>query len=85
MMVDYSQVKEDLNRYAAEVAELKWELSQVKGQENAKFYQVLRRISNTETGIYKETMDKSKRINIVRNSMNDILKNYKKYCTISRY
>ena len=85
MMVDYNQVKEDLIRYAAEVAELKEKLAAVKGRENAKFYEVLRRISNTETGVYNDATDKSKRMKIVGDSMNDILNNYKKYCTISRY
>ena len=81
MMVDYNQVKEDLNRYAAEVAELKEKLA----ADNSKFYDILRRISNTESGIYNQATDKSKRMKIVADSMNDILNNYKKYCTISRY
>ena len=79
MMVDYNQVKEDLNRYAVEVAELKEKLVAVKGRENAKFYEVLRQIRNTEWGGQDESMNRDKRLNIAGKAMGEIENKYEEY------
>jgi hypothetical protein len=79
MFVGYGQVKEDLNKYAVEVANLKDQLENVKIRENVKFYDVLRRIIDAENNSWNEEKSHNKRLGIIGDAMQEISNKYEEY------
>ena len=79
MLVEYDQVKEDLNKYAIQVADLKDKLENVKRRENVKFYDVLRRIIDAENNRWNEEKSHNKRLGIIGDAMQEIANKYEEY------